>query len=145
MISIQKGTTSMVSLGDYRECKVILPLVVPLQGEKAALHLAREVERRASEISGGFTATDGMGVYKRKSETVMVLHIAVKDDEQRFELLKFAYWVKKTLDRECVCVRWDNGVVQFVGHPDDDVHHNWGVASTPCSGYHNTTTTGEVT
>ena len=89
--------------------------------------MALEIQRRAAEISGGFTVVDGFGSYKGKGELVIVMHIAVKDDEQRFALLKFAYWAKTTLAQECVYVQWDNGVVQFVGHADDNVKHDWAV------------------
>ncbi len=146
MTSLQKeAIQQLYGVGDYRECKVIIPLVIPTQGKETATLLAREIERRASKISGGFTATDGINVYKEKAEVIMILHIAVKDDEQRFELLKFAYWIKKTLDRECVYVRWDNGVVQFVGHPDDDVQHDWKVNPPYVLNAMGVTTTGEMT
>jgi len=129
MSSIQKEATKQDDMsGDYRECKVIIPsltLTYESGGVHSTLELIRKINLRAVEISGGFTAVDGYGIYKGKMEAVTIIHIAVKDDEQRFELLKFAYWVKKALNQECIYVQWDNGVVQFVGHPDDTVHHEW--------------------
>ncbi len=106
-------------LGEWRECKIIIPAV-------GMINMAVEIRDRAMQISGSFTVHDGHNAYKGEIEAVTICYIAVKDNEQRFDLLRLAYWLKKALNKEFVYVLWDNGVVQFVGHPDDNVRHDWG-------------------
>ena len=134
MISVQKEAGRQVTpMEDYRECKIIFPSITGGTAKKlrlswpSAVELAQDIEKKLSAISGGFTSMDAVGVYNGETEHVVVAHIAVKDDNQRFELLTLAYWLKETLAQECIYVQWDNGVVQFVGHPEDTVAHDWAV------------------
>ena len=128
-VPVENNTGEHDNMAAYRECKIILPALTVPRGDlnKVAdmIFTAKVVNQRIMAISGGFTVMDGVGCYKGTVENVNIIYVTVKDDAQRFDLLTFAYWVKGALNQEYVYVQWDNGVVQFVGHPDDSVSHNW--------------------